>query len=48
MKNRVALKIFTVWNILFTFRIIEQPALALKNRVCPGIFRCIQVIFKAF
>ena len=29
-----ALKIFTVLNILFTFRIFEQLALALKNRVC--------------
>jgi len=38
LKNRVALKIFTVCNILFAFRIFEQLALALKNRVCPGIF----------
>jgi len=29
--NRVALKIFTVANILFVFRIFEQPALALKT-----------------
>jgi len=30
--NRVALKIFTLVNILFVFRIFEQLALALKNR----------------
>jgi len=29
-----ALKIFTLLNILFTFRIFEQLALALKNKVC--------------
>ena len=29
-----ALKFFTVFNILFTFRIFQQLALALKNRVC--------------
>jgi len=28
---------FTVLNILFTFRIFGQLALALKNRVCPEI-----------
>jgi len=31
----LALKFFTVLNMLFTFRIFEQLALALKNRVCP-------------
>ena len=39
LKNRVALKFFTVLNILFTFRSFEQLALALKNRVCPEIFQ---------
>jgi len=29
-----ALKFFTVLNILFTYRIFEQLALALKNRLC--------------
>jgi len=32
-KTECALKFFTVLNILFTFRIFEQLALALKNRV---------------
>jgi len=32
LKNRVVLKLFAVWNILFTFWIFEQLALALKNR----------------
>ena len=34
-ENRVALEFFTALNILFTFRIFEQLALALKNRGCP-------------
>jgi len=29
-----AVKLFTVLNILFTFKIFEQLAFALKNRVC--------------
>jgi len=29
-----ALKFLTVLNILFTFRIFEKLALALKNRAC--------------
>jgi len=37
LKNRVALKIFTVLNMFFTFRILEQLALALRNRVCPEL-----------
>jgi len=41
----LALKFFTVLNILFTFRIFEQLALALKNRVCPEIFHCAEYIF---
>ena len=36
--------IFTVWNILFTIRIFEQLALALKNRVCPEVFHCIEYV----
>ena len=35
LNKRVALKIFTVWHIPFTFRVFEQFALALKNRGCP-------------
>jgi len=34
-ENRVAQKIFTVLSILFTFRIFEQLAVAMKNRGCP-------------
>jgi len=45
LKNRVALKFFTVLNILFTFRISEQLALALKNSVCPEIFHCMEYTF---
>jgi len=33
LKNRVALNFFTVLNILFTFRIFEQLALALKTEL---------------
>ena len=29
------LKLFTAFNILYTFRMFEQLAIALKNRVCP-------------
>jgi len=35
LKTEFALKIFTVLNILFTFRIFEQLLLALKNKECP-------------
>ena len=35
LKNRVALKFFAVWNMLFTFWNFEQLALALKNRGFP-------------
>ena len=35
LKNRVALKFFTVLNMLFTFRSFELFALALKSRGCP-------------
>jgi len=45
LKNRVALKMFTVWNILFIFRIFEQIALALEKQSCPGIFNCIEYVF---
>ena len=50
MKNRVAQKIFALWNILFTFRIFEQLALDLKNRGCPeftllNVFFIIQVFW---
>jgi len=36
---------FIVWNILFTFRIFEQLALVLENRVCPRIFHLIEYVF---
>jgi len=45
LKNRVALKIFTVWNILFTFRCFEQLALALKNRVALDFFAVFNMHF---
>ena len=45
LKNRVALKFFTVLNIRFTIRIFEQLALALKKRECPEIFHCIECAF---
>jgi len=45
LKNRVALKFFALLNTPFTFRIFEQLALALKNRVCPEIFHCIEYVF---
>jgi len=41
-KTECALKFFTVLNIAFAFRIYEQIAIALKNRVCPEIFHCIE------
>jgi len=44
-KTEFALKFFTILNIYFTFRIFEQLALALKNRVCPDIFHCIEYMF---
>jgi len=36
--NRAALKIFTVVNILFVFRIFEELVLALKNKVALEFF----------
>jgi len=44
--NRVchSLKFFAVLNILFTFRMFQQPLLALKNRVCPE-FTVLNVFF---
>jgi len=44
-KTECVLKFFIVLNILFTFRIFEQLALALKNRVCPEIFHCMETFF---
>jgi len=44
-KTACALKFLTVLNILFTFRIFEQLALALKNSVCPEISHCIKYTF---
>jgi len=41
-KTELALKFFTVLDIIFTFRIFEQLVPALKNRVCPDIFYCIE------
>ena len=38
-KTEFSLEIFTVLNMYFlSFRSFEQLALALKNKVCPGIF----------
>ena len=36
--------IYTVLKIFSLLRIFEQIALALKNRVCPEIFHCVQYI----
>ena len=45
-KTECALKFFTVLNIYFlSFRIFEQLALALKNRVCLEISQCIEILF---
>jgi len=43
-KNRVALKIFTVVNILLIFRILTTFACP-EKRVSPEIFLCIEYIF---
>jgi len=34
LKTEIFLKLFTVLNIVFTSRILEQLEFALKNRVC--------------
>jgi len=44
-KTEFALKFFTVLDIIFTFRNFEQLVPALKNRVCPDIFYCIEIFF---
>ena len=36
---------YTVLKIFSPIRIFEQLALALNNRVCPEIFRCIEIFF---
>ena len=41
-KNRGALEFFTASKYILSFRIFEQLALALKNRVCPENFHCIE------
>jgi len=46
-ENRVDQKCFALWNILFTFRIFEQLAFALKNRGCPE-FTILNVFFLLF
>ena len=43
-KNRVALKFFTVVNILLTFRIFNNFNLPWKQSF-PGIFHCIEIFF---
>ena len=45
LKNRVVLKIFTVLNILFTFRIVWATCACPEKQVCPGIFQCIEIYF---
>ena len=47
LKTEFSLKIFTVLNIVFTFRIFEQLVLSLKNRVCPE-FTVLNVYFLSF
>ena len=45
-KTEGALKIFTVLKMYFlSFRIFEQLALVLKNRMCPENFHCAEYIF---
>ena len=46
-KTEFVLEYFTVLNILFTFRIFEQLALALKNRGCPE-FTMVNMYFLSF
>ena len=44
-KNRVALKIFTVLNILFPFRIFEQLVLALETEFALKFFTVLNILF---
>jgi len=37
LKTEFVMKFWTVFNILFTFRMFEQRLLVLKNRVCPEL-----------
>ena len=46
-KTEFSLKLFTVLNIVFTFRIFEQLVLSLKNRVCPE-FTILNIYFLSF
>jgi len=49
LKNRVALKLFTVLHIRYIktlLRLFEQLALALKKQSCPEIFHCIPDNFR--
>jgi len=46
-ENRDFPEIFTVLNIVFTFRIFEQLVLSLKNRVCPE-FTVLNIYFLSF
>jgi len=41
----LALKFFTVLKYFLSFRIVEQLAITLKNRVCPENFHCIEYTF---
>jgi len=41
------MKVLTAFNILFTFRMLEQLLLALKNRVCPE-FTVLNMYFLSF
>jgi len=45
LKNTVAQKFFAEWNILFTFRFLEQLALALKIRVAQKFFTVLNRCF---
>jgi len=44
-KAEFALKFFTVLKYFLSFRIFEDLALALKNRVCPENCHCIEDTF---
>jgi len=44
-ENRVALHFFTVLKYILSFRIFEQLALAVKNRVAPYIFTVVNILY---
>jgi len=48
LKNRIALKFFTVLKNILSFRIFEQLALALKNGVALEFFTVLNMYFLSF